>query len=73
MAQLPQPNFEQLAQSLTGVVDQVLLMPNVPAVNNGATILAELRQITANIGALVLTVDQLRDNVHNISTRLNAR
>ena len=59
MNALQQPDFQQLTQCLAGAANQISLVPNLPAVNDGQAILAQLGHITqqlANQGQQITTV-----------------
>lgn len=39
----PQPNFHAIGRSAQQLADQLLLLPNIPALDHGAELLLELR------------------------------
>ena len=68
MEPLPQPDFQLLTQSLTTVVEQISLVPNIPTVSDGQTIAQQLRQITQS---LARQGEQIARQGEQITTILN--
>ena len=69
----PQPDFQRLTQSLTGAVNQIALIPNLPTINDSQTIITQLQNILNAVNTLRNEVTTLRDDIANINIRFDAR
>ncbi|KAH8145745.1 uncharacterized protein LAJ45_10222 [Morchella importuna] len=58
-----QPNFANAAQYLHAVANEVNLIPNIPAIQQGNQVLGVLQQIQANIQQIKADVQQIRTNL----------
>lgn len=65
-AERPQPDFLVIGRSAQELADQLLLLPNIPALDHGAELVAELRAIRGRL-------DQIDQRMHTSFERLEKK
>lgn len=70
MATQPQPDFLRIGRSAQELADQLLLLPNIPALDYGAELVLELRAIRGRLDQIDETI---RTGFDRLETKLNVR
>lgn len=73
MAAQPQPNFLVIGRSAQALADQLSLLPNIPALDQGAEILRELRAIRGELDSIRSDLNTLSQTVHTSFARVELK
>jgi septal ring factor EnvC (AmiA/AmiB activator) len=67
---MEQPNFDELSTALTTAGREMGRLPNLPVIDQGAQILAQIQQISNSLTQVNATLTQVQQEVAQVRTDL---